>query len=67
MSLQRTMGDKKIAGVCGGLARQMNIESSKVRWAFVLLVLFAGLSAWVYLVAWLLMPSDGGSDSYRAD
>jgi phage shock protein PspC (stress-responsive transcriptional regulator) len=61
------MGDKKIAGVCGGLARQLGLDSGKVRWAFVLLVLFAGLSAWVYLVAWFLMPSDGGSDAYRPD
>jgi len=67
MNLQRTMGDKKIAGVCGGLAKRLGIDSGKVRWAFVLLVLFAGLSAWVYLVAWLLMPGDGGSDTYRND
>ena len=67
MGLQRTMNDKKIAGICGGLARQLNMDSNKVRWAFVLLVLFAGLSAWVYLIAWILMPSDGGSGTYRSD
>jgi len=67
MNVQRTMNDKKIAGVCGGIARQLDVDSGKVRWAFVLLVLFGGLSMWVYFVAWLIMPSDGGSDTYRND
>jgi len=67
MNLQRTMGDKKIAGVCGGFAKQLGLDSGKVRWAFVLLVLFAGLSVWVYFVAWMIIPSDGSSDTYRND
>lgn len=58
MRLRRTMNDKVLGGVCGGIAREMDLPSNSVRWAFVLLVLFAGLSIWVYAIAWLLVPSD---------
>ncbi|GAB1456029.1 MAG: PspC domain-containing protein [Spirochaetia bacterium] len=67
MSIQRTMGDKKIAGVCGGLARELGMSSATVRWIFVLLVWLAGMSGWVYLIAWMLIPSDGSSDTYKPD
>ena len=58
MTLTRSRDDKVIAGVCGGLARQLGVRSRNVRIAFVVLVLAAGLSAWTYLIAWLLMPED---------
>lgn len=53
------MDDKLVAGVCGGIAKAFGLSSTGVRWAFVFLVLFAGLSVLVYAVAWLLMPGDG--------
>lgn len=58
MTLTRSRDDKVIAGVCGGIARRLGVSSRNVRIAFVLLVLAAGLSAWTYLIAWLLMPED---------
>ena len=47
--------DKKIFGVCGGIAHYFDLDSSLVRLITVLLVVFAGLSIWVYLVAALIM------------
>lgn len=47
--------DKKICGVCGGIAHYFNIDSTLVRLITVLLVAFAGLSIWVYLIAALIM------------
>lgn len=65
MRLMRSMRDRKIAGVCGGMARSMGLSSTTVRWFFVLLVLLFGMSGWVYLVLWLIIPSDDDVGEYR--
>ena len=56
--LYRTTGsDAVICGVCGGIARYFDVDPTLVRLATVLLVAFAGLSLWVYVIAALMMPS----------
>lgn len=59
--LRRSIADRKIAGVCGGLAEYLGVEVTIVRllWVIVAIVpgaVFGGVIA--YLVAWLLMPED---------
>lgn len=54
--LRRSRTDRMIAGVCGGLAESFGIDSSTVRLITVLLVLFGGLSIWIYIIAAILMP-----------
>ena len=54
--LLRSQTDRKIGCVCGGLAEYLNIDSTVVRVAMVLLTLFGGMSLLVYLVLWLLIP-----------
>lgn len=57
--LYRTEGpDALICGVCGGIARYFNVDPTVVRVATVLLVAFAGLSLWVYIIAALIMPKE---------
>ena len=46
--------DKKLAGVCGGVAAYMNLDATLVRAAFILLTLFTGVGLIAYLVLWLL-------------
>ncbi len=53
--LYKSENDKKICGVCGGLAEYFNVDSSTVRLITVLLVLFAGMSIWVYIIAAIVM------------
>jgi phage shock protein C len=48
--------DKKIAGVCGGLAEYLEMDSTFVRVIWVLLAL-AGLGVIGYPIAWLIMPA----------
>ena len=50
--------DKKIAGVCGGLADHFGIDSALLRLVTVLLILFGGLSLWVYIILWIIIPSN---------
>ncbi len=57
--LFRTEGpDAVICGVCGGIARYFGVDPTIVRVATVLLVWFAGLSLWVYIIAALIMPKE---------
>ena len=51
--------DRKIAGVCGGIAEYFNIDSLIVRIIFVVLVLGFGTGVLAYLIIWLLAPRAG--------
>ncbi len=48
--------DKKIGGVCGGIAEYFNIDSLLVRVGFLLLTFGLGGGLVAYLVLWLLAP-----------
>ncbi len=48
--------DKKIGGVCGGLAEYFDVDSLIVRIIFVVLVLGYGTGLLAYLLLWLLAP-----------
>ena len=56
--LYKSRSDRKICGVCGGIAEYLGIDSFIVRLATVLLVAFAGMSIWIYVIAALLMSSE---------
>ncbi len=55
----RSRTDRKIAGVCGGLAESLGVDSTVVRLAWAVLTLVPGvivLGVAAYVVAWLIMP-----------
>jgi len=55
--LYRTEGpDAKLWGVCGGLAEYFGIDPTVVRLMVAALVIFAGLSLWIYIIAALIIP-----------
>lgn len=54
LRLSRT--DRKIAGVCGGLASYLNMDSTLLRLIMVILFLCGTIGLWVYIIAWLIMP-----------
>ncbi|MBI5670477.1 MAG: PspC domain-containing protein [Chloroflexi bacterium] len=54
--LTRSSTDKKIAGVCGGLAEYFGIDSTLVRLLFVLVALLPGPGLLLYIVLWIIMP-----------
>jgi phage shock protein PspC (stress-responsive transcriptional regulator) len=47
-----------IGGVCGGLAQYFGIDSLVVRLFFVLLALGPGIGVMIYLILWILLPSE---------
>jgi len=48
--------DGIVAGVCGGIAEFFGLNASRVRLAALILILFGGLSLWVYIILWIIMP-----------
>lgn len=56
--LYRSRTDRWIAGVCGGLAEYMNVDTTAVRIAFVLLALWQGFGALVYLLMVIMVPDE---------
>jgi phage shock protein PspC (stress-responsive transcriptional regulator) len=56
--LRLSRDDKKIGGVCGGLAKFFDIDSTAVRVAIALLTFVGGMSLLVYLLMWLIIPNE---------
>ncbi|MGL4851785.1 MAG: PspC domain-containing protein [Phocaeicola sp.] len=49
--------DKKIAGVCGGIAEYFDFDPTAIRVAYVLLTFFTAFAGTiVYLILWMVMP-----------
>jgi phage shock protein C len=58
----RLVRDKKIAGVCSGLAKYFDVDVTLVRLAVATgIVLSGGLGLVAYIVAWIIMPVDHGA------
>ena len=56
--LYRSKTDKKICGVCGGLAEYLNMDATVIRLLWVLATLFVGCGLLVYIVAALVIPEN---------
>jgi phage shock protein C len=52
----RSRTNRMIAGICGGLAEHLDADPALVRLITVALVLAGGLSIWVYIIAWIIVP-----------
>ena len=56
--LRRSRTDRSIAGVCGGLANYLEVDSTAMRIVMLLFLIFGGMSLWVYIILWLLIPEE---------
>jgi phage shock protein C len=57
--LYRSKADRKIAGVCAGIAEYLNIDPTIVRVIAVLLLLPGGLPGLLpYLILWVVIPEN---------
>ena len=54
--LMRSSTDKKIGGVCAGLADYFDLDPTIVRICWLLAVLFAGTGLLAYIVLWIALP-----------
>ena len=54
--LYKSNRDKKICGVCGGIAEYLNVDATLIRLAFVLVSALGGSGVLAYIVAALILP-----------
>jgi phage shock protein C len=54
--LTRSETEKRIAGVCGGIAEYFDIDPTVVRIVFVLIALLSGVGVLIYVVLWIVLP-----------
>lgn len=57
--LRRSVSDRYIAGVAGGLGRHFNIDPTVIRVLLAVLTLFGGAGVLIYAVCWLFVPEEG--------
>ncbi|MFA7637508.1 MAG: PspC domain-containing protein [Monoglobales bacterium] len=55
--LYKSNVDKKLCGVCGGIAEYFDVDSTIVRLIWVLFGLTAGSGLLAYIIAALIMPN----------
>ncbi len=60
--LTRSETDKKIAGVCGGLANYLDLDPVLVRLAFVVLTLASGVGILLYIILAIITPKESIAD-----
>ncbi len=61
--LYRSKQDRMLAGICGGLAEYLDADPTIVRVVTALAILFTGLPAIAYLVAWIIIPENPSAQS----
>lgn len=54
--LYRSRNNRSIAGICGGIGEFFNIDPTLLRMITLLLIFFGGLSLWVYIILWIVIP-----------
>jgi phage shock protein PspC (stress-responsive transcriptional regulator) len=55
--LVRSTTDKKIGGVCGGLADYFDLDPTIIRIVWLLAILFAGTGLIAYVILWIALPA----------
>ncbi len=56
--LTRSRRDRKIAGVCGGIAEYLDVDPTLTRLVWVMIALFGGWGLIGYLIAWIIVPEE---------
>ena len=58
--LYKSQTDRKICGVCGGIAEYLNVDSTWIRLAWILLICCLGTGILAYILAAIIMPNNSG-------
>jgi phage shock protein C len=56
--LYRSRTDRKLAGVCGGLAQYFNLDATLIRVLFIVLAVLGGSGLVLYLAMWIIVPNE---------
>lgn len=58
--LYKSDKDKKVCGVCGGIANYFDVDPTVIRLAWVIFTLAGGSGLIAYIIAAIIMPEDSG-------
>jgi phage shock protein C len=64
--LRRSRRDRMVGGVCGGIARYLDVDPVLLRIAAVALALSGGVGVLAYLLAWIVIPDATDDEPERA-
>jgi len=56
--LERAREGRKIAGICMGLARHLDVDVTLIRLLTIVGALFTGVGLIAYLIAWIVIPEE---------
>ncbi len=56
--LYLSVTERKLAGVCGGLAKYFECDPTIMRLIFVIVAFFGGGGILIYLILWIITPKD---------
>ncbi|HRK59154.1 MAG TPA: PspC domain-containing protein [Candidatus Kapabacteria bacterium] len=56
--MQRSTADKKLGGVCAGIAAYLGIDVTIIRVAFVIGTIAWGATLLLYVILWMVMPEE---------
>ncbi len=56
--LYRSRTDRKLAGVCGGLADYLGVDATLIRVIFIALAVLGGAALPIYGAMWLIVPNE---------
>ncbi len=56
--LHRSTKDRKVGGVCGGIAEYFNVDPLLIRILALVAVLCGGGGVPLYIILWVLIPND---------
>jgi len=56
--LYRSRTERRISGVCGGIAAYFSMDPTLVRLLFVLGLLFVGGTFWAYIIMMIVIPEE---------
>ena len=56
--LTRSVTDRRIAGVCGGLSKYLNVDPTVIRIIFLIALICGSIGFWAYLIIWIAAPEE---------
>ena len=54
--LCRSVKNRKLGGVCGGIAEYLNVDPTLIRIIFIVLMITWGSGILIYLLLWIILP-----------
>ncbi len=56
--IYRSRKERILAGICGGLGAYFNADAALIRLIALILIFFGGVSVWLYIILWILIPEE---------